>query len=78
MNISLNAEVDFCKSFWFLAESELVNQLPSIASPSVAISRVIHLPPEPITFTKDDGIEVDIPVPSAHIGKKIIFLLWHL
>lgn len=69
VNISQNAEIDFCKAFWFLAESELLNQLPSIASPTVAISRVIHIPPEPLKSQKNDGIEVDIPVPSSHIGK---------
>lgn len=69
VNISQNAEVDFCKAFWFLAESELMNQLPSIASPSVAVSKVVHIPPELLTITKEDGTEIDIPVPSSHIGK---------
>lgn len=69
VNISQNAEVDFCKAFWFLAESELLTQLPSIASPSVAISRVIHIPPEPLSIIKEDGTEIDVPVPSSHIGK---------
>lgn len=68
VNISQNAEVDFCKAFWFLTESELINQLPSIASPTVAISRVVNIPPEPLTIAKEDGTEIDIPVPSSHIG----------
>lgn len=74
VNISQNAEVDFCKAFWFLTESELINQLPSIASPTVAISKIVHIPPEPLTITKKDGTEIDIPVPSSHIGNVLINL----
>ncbi|CAG9822960.1 unnamed protein product [Phaedon cochleariae] len=74
VNISQNAEVDFCKAFWFLAETELLNQLPSIVSSSVAISKIIHLPPEPLTITTMDGREIDIPVPSSFLGRKHIEL----
>ncbi|XP_023017610.2 hormone-sensitive lipase [Leptinotarsa decemlineata] len=70
VNISQNAEVDFCKAFWFMSETELVNQLPSIVSPSVAISKLIHLPPEPLFVTTADGREIEIPVPSSYLGKK--------
>ncbi|XP_018571617.1 hormone-sensitive lipase isoform X2 [Anoplophora glabripennis] len=71
VNISQNAEVDFCKAFWFLSETELMNQLPSIVSNSVAVSKVIFLPPEPLTITVGEE-EIEIPVPSSHIGQKPI------
>ncbi|KAJ8966873.1 hypothetical protein NQ314_003267 [Rhamnusium bicolor] len=71
VNISQNAEVDFCKAFWFLSETELMNQLPSIVSPSVAVSKVINLPPEPLSIIVD-GKEIEVPVPSSHIGRKPI------
>ncbi|KAJ8913019.1 hypothetical protein NQ315_002034, partial [Exocentrus adspersus] len=71
VNISQNAEVDFCKAFWFLSEMELMNQLPSIVSPSVAVSKVIHIPPEPLNIIVGEE-EIEIPVPSAHIGHKPI------
>ncbi|XP_057651044.1 hormone-sensitive lipase isoform X2 [Diorhabda carinulata] len=72
VNISQHAEVDFCKAFWFLAEAELMNQLPSIVSPSVAISKVIQIPPEPIVIENLDGESYEVPVPSSYIGRKSV------
>lgn len=68
VNISQSADVDFCKSFWFLSESELMNQLPSVVCPSVAVSKVIIIAPEPLVLNID-GKDVEIPVPTSHIGK---------
>ncbi|XP_030566325.1 hormone-sensitive lipase [Drosophila novamexicana] len=79
VNISQNAKIDFCKSFWFLAESELMHKLPSIVGTSIKVNRIIELPAEPMrlpartTQTKNVANEtelqfVDIPVPSAHLG----------
>ncbi|XP_023162160.2 hormone-sensitive lipase [Drosophila hydei] len=80
VNISQNAKIDFCKSFWFLAESELMHKLPSIVGSSIKVNRTIELPAEPLRLparvqqtdnTSDTENElhfVDIPVPSAHLG----------
>lgn len=68
VNISQSADVDFCKAFWFLSENELMSQLPSVVSPTVAVCKVIVIAPEPLTLTVD-GKEIEIPVPSSHIGK---------
>lgn len=73
VNISQNADVDFCKSFWFLSESELLNQLPSVVSPSVAVCKVINIAPEPLSLNLE-GKEINIPVPSSYIGKYIMYL----
>lgn len=73
VNISKNATIDFLKSFWFLSESELMGQLPSVVAQSVDICKVIQLPPEPLTLTVN-GREVEIPVPSSHIGIIVLFL----
>ncbi|CAG9832316.1 unnamed protein product [Diabrotica balteata] len=72
VNIAQNAEVDFCKAFWFLSETELMNQLPSIVSPSVAISKMIQIPPEPIVMETIDGNTYEVPVPSSFIGRKSV------
>ncbi|XP_030388505.1 hormone-sensitive lipase [Scaptodrosophila lebanonensis] len=48
VNISQNAKIDFCKSFWFLAESELMHKLPSIVGSSIKVNRLIELPAEPL------------------------------
>ncbi|EDV98300.1 hormone-sensitive lipase [Drosophila grimshawi] len=76
VNISQNAKIDFCKSFWFLAESELMHKLPSIVGTSIKVNRLIQLPAEPLRLparlqqveNSADQQFVDIPVPSAHLG----------
>lgn len=69
VNISQNANIDFCKSFWFLAESELMKQVPTVVGHNVAISKIIQIPPEPLTLTIDNK-DIDIPIPTSHIGKR--------
>ncbi|XP_067627370.1 hormone-sensitive lipase [Eurosta solidaginis] len=84
VNISQNAKIDFCKAFWFLAESEMMNTIPTIIGSSVQVHRLIEIPPEPLQLPRvnkaqkpsattdvnqnDNSELVDIPLPSAHIG----------
>lgn len=68
--LSQNAGIDFCKSFWFLAENRFMYSLPVIAGTRVKINRVFQIPPEPLTVASatDKGELINIPVPSSHIG----------
>uniref|UniRef100_A0A2M4BDB0 Putative hormone-sensitive lipase hsl n=1 Tax=Anopheles marajoara TaxID=58244 RepID=A0A2M4BDB0_9DIPT len=81
VNISQNSNVDFCKAFWFLAESEMMHSLPSFVGFKVKVNRVITIPPEPIQLplastgtagkpTANNGkpVFVDIPIPKSHGG----------
>lgn len=70
VNISQNAEIDFCKGFWSLAENEIMHFLPSVIGSSVKVNRVISIPPEPLQLKcdRDETISIDIPVPTAHLG----------
>uniref|UniRef100_A0A1A9W7R9 Small subunit processome component 20 homolog n=1 Tax=Glossina brevipalpis TaxID=37001 RepID=A0A1A9W7R9_9MUSC len=83
VNLSQNAKIDFCKSFWFLAESEIMHKLPSVVAASVKINQLIEIPTEPLQLPcvgnsnkkprsrKKQGKEiewVDIPIPTAHLG----------
>uniref|UniRef100_A0A182P067 Hormone-sensitive lipase n=1 Tax=Anopheles epiroticus TaxID=199890 RepID=A0A182P067_9DIPT len=83
VNISQNSNVDFCKAFWFLAESEMMHTLPSFVGFKVKVNRVITIPPEPIQLKvvpgavvngvrqeqqKSEDIFVDIPIPKSHGG----------
>ncbi|XP_071441521.1 hormone-sensitive lipase isoform X2 [Hetaerina americana] len=69
VNISQHAPVDFCKSFWLLAETEIFTRLPAIVSPTVSVNHVIEIPPESLELDKIDGSgRVQIPLPSSHIG----------
>lgn len=56
VNISQNADVDFCKAFWCLSESELMHHIhSSFVAVSVAVSNVISIPPEPLVYQRSDG-----------------------
>ncbi|KAL0281198.1 UNVERIFIED_CONTAM: hypothetical protein PYX00_002258 [Menopon gallinae] len=67
VNISQYAGVDFCKSFWFLAESELMRKLPNFVCPAIAVNMEIKIPPEPLKIENLNGELIDIPIPSSHI-----------
>ncbi|XP_028177803.1 hormone-sensitive lipase isoform X3 [Ostrinia furnacalis] len=68
VNISQSASVEFCKAFWFLAESEIMKRVPSLMSSTVAVNKLITIPPEPITVTTTEGKEVTVLPPTVHIG----------
>lgn len=65
VNISQKSDVDFCKAFWFLSESELMSHMPSVVTPSIAISKVINIMTEPLTIQ-----EIEIPIPNSYLGRK--------
>lgn len=46
-----------------------MHHLPSVVAQTVAVSKIIELPPEPLTLTID-GKEIQVPVPNSHIGTK--------
>lgn len=75
VNISQNADVDFCKAFWCLSESELMHHINNkFVATSVAVSNLISIPPEPLTHERPDGTVIEIPIPSAHIGTKPLYV----
>ncbi|KAK4886221.1 hypothetical protein RN001_002492 [Aquatica leii] len=69
INIFHYTNLDFLKSFWFLAESELMKQVPIMVGQSVAVSKVIQIPPQALTLHVDNN-DVEIPIPHSHIGKR--------
>lgn len=67
VSISQSAGIDFCKSFWFLAESEMMQKLPNIIGTQLKINKLIPIPCEPITMPQmADGGEIVIPAASSH------------
>ncbi|KAL4715633.1 hypothetical protein ACJJTC_006212, partial [Scirpophaga incertulas] len=68
VNISQSASVEFCKAFWFLAESEIMKRVPSLMSSTVAVNKLITIPPEPIAVTTTEGKEITVLPPTVHIG----------
>ncbi|XP_049802606.1 hormone-sensitive lipase isoform X2 [Schistocerca nitens] len=65
VNISQHASVDFCKSFWLLAETEIMARMQGVVGPSMAVNQVMLLPPEPLNVSG-----VAVPVPTAHFGPR--------
>ncbi|XP_045536830.1 hormone-sensitive lipase isoform X2 [Papilio machaon] len=67
VNISQSASVEFCKAFWFLAESEIMKRVPSLMSSTVAVNKLITIPPEPLVVSAE-GAERTVMPPTVHIG----------
>ncbi|XP_064613572.1 hormone-sensitive lipase-like [Liolophura sinensis] len=69
VHMTRTADVNFCKSFWAITETEIMQQLPSLVCPSVQVNELITLRPDVLTMTSSDGKrEVTIQPPSAHTG----------
>ncbi|KAL1138731.1 hypothetical protein AAG570_008793 [Ranatra chinensis] len=68
VNISQYASAEFCKTFWFLGEMELMQRLPNFVSASLVVNKLITIEPEPFSLTSLSGQIIDIPIPSAHKG----------
>jgi hormone-sensitive lipase len=68
VNIAQYSDVEFCKSFWQLAETDVMQHLHTLVSASIAVNREISIPPEPIKMQGVNGKEVIVPTPSSHIG----------
>ena len=66
VNVSQYATVDFCKSFWFLAESDLMKRIPNRMCPKLQVNQVISIPPEPLSVRSRMNRMVEISVPCAH------------
>lgn len=72
VEVSQKATVDFCKAFWLLQESTLMQQVPNLVCTPIPVNKVLMLPPEPLTMTRYDGTSVDIPIPYSHVGPRPI------
>ncbi|PAA64049.1 hypothetical protein BOX15_Mlig010708g1, partial [Macrostomum lignano] len=79
VNMTRNATVDFCLSFWNSAENPFFQSLPMIMCPSPAVSEVFHIPPtafqlprvlphSPGAFYSQIPDKVNIAPPVAHRG----------
>lgn len=63
------ADVRFCKAFWSITESGVLQQLPTFVCPSVQVNQVLSLPPESFEMEAVEGKEtITITPPCAHTG----------
>ncbi|KAE9413134.1 hypothetical protein Angca_004624 [Angiostrongylus cantonensis] len=67
--VTKEADIEFCKGFWNLAE--LSNNMPKWFSPNMAINELREINwVGPITLENTRGGKVRIPEPSAHTGPR--------
>ncbi len=52
-NITRNANVQFCKRFWSLAENRFLIDVPNLLLPQMAVSHKFNLPNIPVTLNVD-------------------------
>ncbi|XP_046431471.1 hormone-sensitive lipase isoform X1 [Neodiprion fabricii] len=69
VNISQCADINFCKDFWLLNETDLVQRLPAMMMPTLAVNQMISIPPEELVLESENGAMVSIPVPCSHLGE---------
>ncbi|ESO99938.1 hypothetical protein LOTGIDRAFT_113239 [Lottia gigantea] len=69
VNVTRSADVKFCKAFWGIPESDLLQQLPSWVCPYVEVDEVLQLGPDSFEMMLEDGTDtVMITPPCAHTG----------
>ncbi|XP_041373869.1 hormone-sensitive lipase-like [Gigantopelta aegis] len=69
VNITRSADVNFCKAFWGITETEIMKQLPSLVCPVVQVNEVLLLGPDSFEMpTSDNSDVVVITPPCAHTG----------
>uniref|UniRef100_A0A0P4W0N5 Hormone-sensitive lipase n=2 Tax=Scylla olivacea TaxID=85551 RepID=A0A0P4W0N5_SCYOL len=62
------SSVEFIKTFWSVADTDIMTQLPGIVGPSLAVQQVVVVPCEEQQIMKVDGTAtVVIPPPHSHI-----------
>ncbi|KAK7066167.1 hypothetical protein SK128_008931 [Halocaridina rubra] len=67
------SSVEFIKTFWSVAETDIMTQLPGIVGPTLAVTQVVIVPCEETQVTKVDGTAtVVIPQPHSHIEARPI------
>lgn len=67
MDVTQNASIDFCKSFWQSSETKFMKMMPSILSRRVDVSHHFEIETKPMKiFSKKFGREVDVPLPQSH------------
>ncbi|XP_015118314.1 hormone-sensitive lipase [Diachasma alloeum] len=78
VNIAQRGDVYFCKAFWYLHDTQIVQFVPFMMIPTLAINQVISIPPEQMSISSvNGGPDVHVPIPCSHVGKKPIHVkLW--
>ncbi|XP_067938062.1 hormone-sensitive lipase-like [Watersipora subatra] len=68
VEVTLSCNIDFCKAFWSLSESDLLHNMARLALPTCPINHIFDIEPSDINIKNEAGQIVTVKSPSAHIG----------
>ncbi|XP_061189140.1 hormone-sensitive lipase-like [Saccostrea echinata] len=72
VSVTRTASVEFCKNFWSITESDIMQALPSLVCPAIKVNEVMYLKPEsfelPAVNSDNPTDMVTITAPCAHTG----------
>ncbi|XP_056010937.1 hormone-sensitive lipase-like [Ostrea edulis] len=72
VSVTRTANVEFCKNFWSITESDIMQAVPSLVCPAIKVNEVMYLMPEPFELpavnTDNPTDLITITPPCAHTG----------
>jgi Hormone-sensitive lipase (HSL) N-terminus len=73
INVTHNAPIDFCKSYWQLGEQKFMHILPTIFGQKVEVCHPFEIEFTPLkVFSEKHKIEIDVPLPTIHTKSKSV------
>jgi hormone-sensitive lipase len=73
INVTHNAPIDFCKSYWQLGEQKFMHILPTLFGLKVEVCHAFQIHLEPLkVFSKKQNVEIDVPLPRNHSTLKSV------
>ncbi|KAG5674157.1 hypothetical protein PVAND_004141 [Polypedilum vanderplanki] len=65
VNLSQHASVDFCKSFWQLADLDIVSHSIPFVNYNTKVNRLFKINAEPLKISKLDGESIEVNAPGT-------------
>lgn len=73
MDVTQNASMEFCKSYWQLSDTKFMKTLPSIFGRQVDVSHLFEIDANPMKIHSARlGTQIDVPLPRSHTGLRPI------
>lgn len=73
MDVTENASMEFCKSYWQGSELGFMKALPSIFGSRVEVSHLFEIDTKPMRiYSEKFNREIDVPLPQSHTGLRPI------
>lgn len=67
INVTHNAPIEFCKSYWQLGEQKFMHIFPAIFGQKVEVCHLFDVKLKPLKiYSKTHDKEIDVPMPKNH------------